>query len=446
MAKLIEKITRRDWHRLAGLSLLGSAGSSWFSSLAARAAETAKANQRHCVLLWMPGGPSQIDTFDLKPNHANGGEFKPISTNVAGIQISEHLPKLANMADKMAIVRSLRTKEGDHGRAAYLMRTGQTPGGPIPYPAVGSLLSKELGTADADLPNYISISPNVAFSPAAFSPGFLGPSYAPATVGARTSAVQNGSSPSASFAALGVDNLLLPEGITPSRAEARLNIWEGLQKRFVPHAGAAALAHDTVYRRALKMMNGQAVSAFDLSQEPEDVRERYGRGRFGQGCLMARRLIERGVPFVEISLSDNTPVAWDTHTGNFAAVKTLSQELDAGWSTLMSELQDRGLLESTTFLWMGEFGRTPNINNNAGRDHFPDAWSCVFAGGGIRGGQVHGETTQDGMTVKDAPVGVGDVLATLCKAVGLDPSHENITPEGRPIKLAEGNPLSNLLT
>jgi hypothetical protein len=194
-------------------------------------------------------------------------------------------------------------------------------------------------------------------------------------------------------------------------------------------------------------MDSNIASAFDLSQEPDAIREAYGKGRFGQGCLMARRLIERGVPFVEVSLgfSENGSFGWDTHQGNFPAVKALSGELDAGWSMLMSELQDRGLLEMTTILWMGEFGRTPKINDNAGRDHFPAAWTCVFAGGGIQGGQAYGQTSSDGTEVASQRVDVGDVLATLCTALGVDPGHENISDLGRPIKIAEGRPIREIL-
>ena len=195
-------------------------------------------------------------------------------------------------------------------------------------------------------------------------------------------------------------------------------------------------------------MESPIASAFDLSQEPATVRDAYGKGRFGQGCLMARRLLERGVPFVEVSLGgfDGASIGWDTHQNNFQAVKALSAELDAGWSTLMTELQDRGLLDTTTFLWMGEFGRTPRINDNGGRDHFPAAWSCVFAGGGIRGGQAYGRTSDDGMEVQDGKVDVGDVLATLCAAVGINPHKENISDQGRPVKLAEGKPIQAILS
>jgi len=196
----------------------------------------------------------------------------------------------------------------------------------------------------------------------------------------------------------------------------------------------------------VRMMDSEAAKAFDLSEESKEVREAYGRGRFGQGCLMARRLIERGVPFVEVSLgSFDGGVGWDTHADNFNVVQNLSKELDAGWGTLMTELSDRGLLDSTTILWMGEFGRTPKINQSTGRDHFPDAWSCVLAGGGIRGGQAHGRTSADGLTVEEGKVGVGDVLATLTKALGVDPATTNESEIGRPIKIAEGTPIEALL-
>jgi uncharacterized protein (DUF1501 family) len=194
------------------------------------------------------------------------------------------------------------------------------------------------------------------------------------------------------------------------------------------------------------MMRSETVQAFDLSQEPQPIRDAYGRGRFGQGCLLARRLVEHGVPFVEVSLgSFNGGIGWDTHANNFAAVKALCAELDAGWSSLMTDLKERGLLDSTTILWMGEFGRTPKINNAGGRDHFPNAWSCVLAGGGVRGGQTYGRTTEDGMEIQEGRVGVGAVLATLCTALGLDPDTQNISEAGRPIRLAEGKPIQAIL-
>jgi uncharacterized protein (DUF1501 family) len=224
-------------------------------------------------------------------------------------------------------------------------------------------------------------------------------------------------------------------------------LWEALQADFLESKGRppASLAQNTVYQRALQMMNSGASRAFDLSDEDAAVRDAYGRGQFGQGCLMARRLVEQGISFVEVTLGAQGTSSWDTHQGNFATVKTLSAELDKGWSMLLTDLKQRGLLETTTVLWMGEFGRTPNINGNAGRDHFPAAWSCVFAGGGIKGGQAFGKTSDDGMTVADGKVDVGDVLATLSQALGVPAGTENITPLGRPIKVAEGKPIEGIL-
>jgi uncharacterized protein (DUF1501 family) len=190
-------------------------------------------------------------------------------------------------------------------------------------------------------------------------------------------------------------------------------------------------------------MNGKESRAFDLSQEPAEVRERYGPTVFGQGCLLARRLIEEGVAFVEVTLGNAG--LWDTHTANFETVQTLSESLDAGWSSLMADLKDRGLLESTTILWMGEFGRTPRINGSAGRDHYPAAWTTVLAGGGIKGGQAYGKTSDDGMTVAEGQTDVGDLLATLARALGVDPRKQNLSDIGRPFRIAEGKPIEQIL-
>ena len=437
---------RRELLRAAGLGLLGTSASGWLPVLADQAAAD-PARKRHCVLLWMNGGPSQLDTFDPKPGHENGGEFREIATSIPGLGICQHLPKLAGMAEHLAIVRSLMTKEGDHGRGTFLMRTGHQPTGPIRYPSIGATLSKALGEADAELPNFVSISPYTLFNRQAYGSGFLGPQYAPLTVGATDNIAALQAQPAA-YADLGVDDLHLPAGVEASQAESRLELWRSLQAGFLArHRSASPLVHDTVYQRAVRMMHSETAKAFDLSREPAEVRDAYGRGRFGQGCLMARRLIERGVPFIEVSLGalGGGDLGWDSHLNNFEIVKNLSAELDAGWATLMAELADRGLLECTTILWMGEFGRTPKINAQAGRDHFPAAWTCVLAGGGIRGGQAYGRTSEDGMSVEENKVDVGDVLATLCKALGVDHESQNVSEVGRPIKIAEGQPIDALL-
>jgi uncharacterized protein (DUF1501 family) len=230
--------------------------------------------------------------------------------------------------------------------------------------------------------------------------------------------------------------------------DRRLDIWQTLEDGFLGrHPAEATRAHRMVYENSLRMIDSDAAAAFDLSQEPDKIREAYGKGMFGQGCLLARRLVERGVPFVEVSLntSANGNFGWDTHANNFEAVKALSNELDAGWATLMSDLKSRGLLEQTTIIWMGEFGRTPKINGAGGRDHFPQAWSCVLAGGGIAGGQVHGKTSKDGMHVEEGEVNVTDVLATLCTALGVAPETQNMSTSGRPIAIVDGLAIDELV-
>ena len=429
---------RRDAVKAAMSGLLGISSAGWLSSMASALEKSTASRKRHCVLLWMSGGPSQIDTFDLKPNHGNGGEFKEISTSVPGLKISEHLPSLAQHAEHLAILRGVSTKEGDHARGTYLMRTGQRPGSPVRYPTIGSSISKELHNDEISLPNYISINPTPQIIPAAFGPGFLGPRYAAATVGGQAGPGPQGNPPAEGFAQLRVDNLNLPENISAEQAMQRQELWRVLQTGFSAKRSASAIrSQDTVYQKAMSLMTSDEVAAFDLEEEQDSVRAAYGRGRFGQGCLVARRLIERGVPFVEVSLGNG--LGWDTHQNNFELVQRLSEELDRGWGMLLTDLKERGLLEDTTILWMGEFGRTPQINNMRGRDHFPNAWTCVLSGGGIQGGQAHGSTTKDGMEVADGKVSEADVLATLCEAVGIDPETENVSPIGRPHKIAEGN-------
>ncbi len=445
----LNSIDRRRWLQSAGMGILGVSMSGWLPALAEQLAADPR-RRRHCILLWMSGGPSQTDTFDMKPDHENGGEFKEISTSVPGIRFSEHLPQLAQHADQLAIIRSLSTKEGDHGRGTHLMRTGQPPMGTVRYPAIGAALAKELANPEIKLPPYVSVAPFRGINNEAFGPGFLGPKYAPLVVGATGMGAQaaNQGNQNEDFAELKVDALQPPEGVTAAQMSQRLELWKTLENRFLEqHPNATIRAHQSVYDNSLQMIESDASDAFDLSQEADVVREAYGKGMFGQGCLLARRLVERGVPFVEVSLNNVSGggLGWDTHANNFETVKNLSAELDAGWATLMTELKDRGLLESTTIIWMGEFGRTPKINGAAGRDHFPQAWSCVLAGGGIAGGQVYGKTSADGTHVEEDKTEVGEVLATLCAALGVPPETQNMSNVGRPISLVEEYPIDRLL-
>jgi uncharacterized protein (DUF1501 family) len=445
-------LSRRDWLKLSAAGVLGYSLSGWLETLAADTA-TNPQRRRSCILLWMNGGPSQMDTFDLKPGTANGGPFKEIATAAPGLRISEHLPKIARFGDQLAVIRSMNTKEADHGRATFLMRTGYLPQGPIQYPTFGALASKELGRDDAALPNFVSIGPFRAFSPAAFGPGFLGPQYAPLMVGDGAIGrvlVANGQENTDQ--ALRVQDLDLPREISTAQADARLDLLQGLETEFAAnHPGISPQSHQAAYDRAVRLMRTAGSKVFDLSDEPASLRDAYGRNLFGQGCLLARRLVERGVPFVEVTLSQipNAQVfGWDTHQDNFNAVQRLSNVLDPAWGTLMEDLKARGLLEDTLIVWMGEFGRTPRITPNNGRDHFASAWSTVLAGGGINGGQAFGKTSADGTTVEERPVAVADLMATICLALGIDPMKQNASNVGRPIRIADpgAKPIKEVLS
>jgi uncharacterized protein (DUF1501 family) len=428
-------LSRRHFLRGASLSV-GVTLSGWLGRLATATAKE-RTRKRACILLWMNGGPSQMDTFDLKPGHNNGGPFKETTTAVPGIKISEHLPKIADRMKHVSIVRSMTSKEGDHGLATFLNHTGYSSRGPIRYPSIGSTVSKELGSDDAALPNFVSIAPFRAFNPAAHGPGFLGPRYAPLIVGESTFGQQQSAATDASKA-LQVEDLALPGGIKADRFDARWELAAEFQRDFAAsRPDPAARSHQTAYERASRLMRSATATALKLDDEPARLRDAYGRNVFGQGCLLARRLVEGGVPFVEVSLGGAGGVGWDTHTDNFERVKTLSKDLDAGWSALMDDLKDRGLLDSTLIVWMGEFGRTPKINGSSGRDHFPYAWTAALSGGGVKGGQAVGRTSNDGMTVEDRPVSVPTLLATVCKALGIDPDTQNISNTGRPIPIAE---------
>jgi len=403
-------------------SAFGVAACPWLPRLAVAAG---KKPAKACIVLWMSGGPSQTDTWDLKPGHKNGGPSKEIATAVPGLRISEHLSKLAAAAKDLGIIRSMTTKEGEHGRATQLLQTGQLPSEVVAYPAIGSMLAKEIGDPEHDLPSYITISPSGLN--ANLGAGFLGPQYAPMAVSGISD------NPNAR-ANLSIDYLKPDKPVASSDQEIRRQLLADLQGDFEKkHGSAATKAHAASYRKAQRMIDTEARGGFRLDEEPAKLRDAYGRNRFGQGCLLARRLVERGVSFVEVTLD-----GWDTHQNNFAQVKSLSETLDPAFATLLSDLKDRSLLANTLVVWMGEFGRTPLINNTTGRDHFPLAWSTVLAGAGIKGGQAVGSTGKDGAAVAERPVGVADFLATVFTAVGVNPRTENHTWDGRPIPLVKG--------
>jgi hypothetical protein len=417
------ELSRRDLLKLSAAGVLGASLSGWLGVLAARAAET-RARHKRCILLWMDGGPSHKDTFDLKPGTANGGPYQPISTAVPGIQISEHFPRFAPLMRHAAIIRSMSTVEGAHGRAKVHLHTGYREGvGGLVYPSLGAIVSKEIGNPASPMPNFVSIGNR------SYGSGFLGPRHQPLIVADPNRGVEN-----------------MRPAVAAGQFNDRVGLLEELEAGFHrTHPDGMGTAHRTTYQRAVTLMRDRGARAFDLSQEPSSSRAAYGTSRFGDGCLLARRLVEAGVSFVEVTLG-----GWDTHQNNFNRVRTLSQQVDPAMSQLVTDLRDRGLLDETLVIWMGEFGRTPRINQRGaqpGRDHYPRAWSTVMVGGGIRGGQVIGRTDAEGAVVQLRPVSAIDFLATVCRVLGIDYTKQNQTPIGRPIRVVErgASPIQELI-
>lgn len=412
-------VSRRDWFRgaLLGLSAAAPAG----GGSPAFALDTRGGPCRSVVVLWLNGGPATIDLWDLKPGHPHGGPFREIETAAAGVRIGEHLPRLAACMNDVALIRSLTSKEGDHDRAMHLLRTGYVPQAAIQFPALGAVVAHEIGNAEADLPRFVSIAPVGTL--ATIGGGFLGPRCSPLVVGEAAADAEG----------LVIENLERSPGMTPERMEARIGLLAAQEARdALRRRGNVVESEREAARRAAQLMRPEAARAFRLDEERDQVRQAYGRNLFGQGCLLARRLVERGVPFIEVALD-----GWDTHNNNFRQVQSLAGVLDLGISALLVELRDRGLLESTLVVCQGEFGRTPQINSSTGRDHWPAAFAALLAGGGIRGGQIVGKTSDDGTQVEDRPVRVPDLMASLSVALGIDPMRQNMSNVGRPIRVAD---------
>ncbi len=386
----------------------------WTDLVTAQAAELRKRGMA-CILLWMQGGPSQFETFSPKPGHANGGETKAIPTSVPGIQIADRFPALAKQAQDIAFIRSVNSREGAHPRAQLLMHTGYLPMATVKYPTLGSIVAHELADSSTQLPSFVRIAGNRNGG----SAGFLGVEFDPFDI---------------RDPALPPTNATLPFGVDVARYKNRLQLIDELES--AASAGSPSpetVEHRKLYERAAKMILSPDMKAFDLAKEPDKIRDAYGRENFGAGCLLARRLIESGVTFVEVVLD-----GWDTHQDNFERTKKLAERIDGPFATLVSDLKQRGMLDKTLVIWMGEFGRTPNINANSGRDHYPRAFNVALAGGGVRGGRVIGETDAGGTEIKDRPVSVNDLFQTFCHSLGMKAAKENMSPIGRPIKIVDG--------
>jgi hypothetical protein len=375
-------------------------------------ADDLRQRQRACILLWMSGGPSQLETFDPKPGTEHGGETKAIATAVPSISIAEGWNQTAKVMKEIALVRSMTNKEGNHQRATYQLHTGYVPSATIKHPHLGCSMVSERGESKFDLPHIVSIGGTT------IGAGFLGAAIEPFVV-------QNPQQP--------------PENTEPrvggDRFRRRLGLLERIEGAGFERTGGSDRVrdHKALYRQTSKMILSPHMKAFRLDDEPEPLRDAYGRTPFGQGCLLARRLVQAGVTFIEVRSN-----GWDTHQQNNEKVAKNASSVDPGFAALITDLKQRGMLDSTLVVWMGEFGRTPKINANAGRDHFPKVFNVALAGGGIKGGQVIGSSNPAGTEVQDHPVTVPDLLASLCHSLKIDPAKEMMSPIGRPIKIVDG--------
>jgi hypothetical protein len=410
-------------HLAAASSLTLPAALEFNHALRAGAAEMKK-KHKAAILLFMEGGPATIDIWDLKPGQPTGGQFKPISTS-GDVQISEHLPLMAKQMHHMAIVRSMSTREADHQRGRYYMHTGYVPNPNIEFPSYGAVISHELAdkTPSLEIPPFVSIG-----GPSA-GPGFLGMAYAPFVVDSNGD-VRN-----------------LDMSMDPARLTQRMLMLRELERSFVNQQRGDAIAdHAKVLNSTVALMTSKQMQAFKLNDEPAAVLQRYGvsggkgggggggmrrNAGFGRGCLMARRLVEMGVPFVEVDLG-----GWDDHQNVFSNLKDRLPVLDQAMSALVEDLNQRGMLQDTAIIWMGDFGRTPRINGRGGRDHWARSWSCVVGGAGMKGGIAVGKTNVDGTAVDTEPYTSQDLMASVLKSLGISLETTFTSKNNRPMKIA----------
>ena len=413
--------SRRDFLKVGSLGFLGI---NLPNFLRAAATQRPAGKAQSCILLWLEGGPSQMDTWDPKSNSA----FKAIGTNVPGIQISELLPQLATRMDKLAIVRSMQTKGNDHPQGTHYAITGHEPNPAMHFPSIGSILAREVGPRNAMPPNILV--PQWERSrqyEEYFRAGFLGPDYDPMTL------------PDPAKKDFRVADLTLPKAVSDRAVHSRQAFLKVVDQHYrAAYEGAEHANMDGFTSQAWKMLLNPTVrDAFDLSKEPEKLKDKYGRDSIGQSALLARRMVEAGARFVTAAGYHGN--SWDTHAKNDEGHRDrLCPTLDRTLSALLDDLSDRGLLESTVVLAMGEFGRTPFVNPDLGRDHWPQCWSLALGGGGIKGGQIVGSSDEQGANVTSRPTSMGDLFATIYKAFGIDWTKEYDTPIGRPVKIANG--------
>ena len=411
------KLSRRAMMGATSASILGFS----IRDLLAYSGSDHEAKAEHVILFWNGGGMSHIDTWDPKPGRPTQGDFSPIATSAPGVQISEIFPKLSKQMHNAALIRSIAGTQGAHGRASYNLQTSYLPGPNLRHPGVGSVVVHELNN-HSDLPPYITISGQ---APRASYLGQKCEAYYVAAPGEKD------------------PYLAFPAGITQVRGDRRLEQLAKFNQRFLDKKNDTRLTStQTSIEDAVRLMRSPALEAFELDKVDSKTLERYGDTNFGRGALMAKRLVEKGVRFVQVNRG-----GFDTHSNNFPAMNNHGEVMDPALASLVEDLSESGMLEKTMVIMLSEFGRTPRINDNAGRDHWASVFSCFMAGGGIRGGQVIGSSDEDGTMPKDRPVEVADIHATLCYAMGIDHEKEVMTPLLRPMKLVDnGAPVMELFS
>lgn len=413
-------VTRRELLRLGWGGLAGLSGTAFLTRFGL-SAEKLKREGRACIMVFLNGAPSQLETWDPKPGHENSGPTKAISTALPGVQFAEYWPKLAALMKDVSVIRTLHGKEAAHERGVYHLKTGRRLTGAKNFPHFGSLVAHKLGDPESDIPNFVSIGRTL-------SSGFLGVRVAPFTVDRAGQLPAN-----------------VTSAVPQPRIDRRLALLRDQDADFA-RLGAAEIAteHQQLYDRAARLMTADRLKAFTLNGESEAVKSAYGSSAFGQGCLVARRLVEAGVPFVEVQRG-----GWDMHNDLWQRLPAAAAEVDQGLSQLLTDLKQRGMLSKTLVICLGEFGRTPKINQRTpqvGRDHWARNFNLLIAGGGIKGGVCVGDTNPDGVEIKDRPVEVDDLFATMCAVMGIDADEELITPEGRPLRIVDnGTAVKELL-
>jgi hypothetical protein len=400
------RLSRRDLFQLSAAGFAASCAAPWFNVLAARAADAAKAGvkPKACILVWMIGGPPQSLTFDVKAHSA----FKPIATVAVGVRISENLSKTAKVMNDVTLLRGMETADSNHGSARYLMHTGFRRGqNAVSHPTLGSVVARELGDPASELPNFISVgSPQFV----GYGPGHLGPKFSPIRVDDLATGLTD----------------LKPAG-SLAEFDTRMSLLDEMNTAFATdHVAPSVQAHQVTLDRASRLMHTPKTKAFDISVEPAAVRDQYGPSKFGQSMLLARRLVEAGVKFVEVRQG-----GWDVHKNTASSTKRLSLEFDSPYAALIADLKKRGMLDSTLVIAMGEFGRNPANGSN----HFSRAWTTVLAGAGLKHGRAIGDTGTSGGTVEKRPIAPGDFMATVCKALGIDPTKDWEMSSGRPVPM-----------